>query len=45
MAIQHGRTAVLAAVIVLALAAVGGLVTVAANGQQPDAARRPCRRR
>jgi hypothetical protein len=41
MAIQHGRTAVLAAVIVLALAAVGGLVTVAANGQQPDVARRP----
>ena len=41
MAIQHGRMAVLAAVIVLALAAVGGLVTVAANGQQPDAARRP----
>ena len=41
MAIQHGRTAVLAAVIVLALAAVGGLVTVAAKGQQPDAARRP----
>src|SRR5882757_8431897 len=41
MAIRRGHIAGLAAVIVLALAAVGGLVTMAASGQQPGAARRP----